>query len=126
MVSADVNNLPDKTNRESTASEDREVPILLISVGAKQVLTSWLLKERKCSKAGNDTIGPSSGMFSSVSFQWLSTHMPIKCSGTHKKMENIDELLGDLELKHCRGDKYENDWRYLSVTAFLVKRAFSR
>lgn len=31
-----------------------------------------------------------------------------------------------IESKSCLGDEFENDWRYLAVTAFLVKVAYSR
>ncbi|XP_048337417.2 uncharacterized protein LOC107426171 isoform X1 [Ziziphus jujuba] len=150
LISVDVTNLPNA----STEKEDNLV--LLISVGAKRVLTSWLLRNRKLDNNGEELSqqhrvsgnGISSDMSSSMSFQWLSTDMPPKYSGTNKLTKNVGEIIcglaqnvstinstgfgsespekGNTQLKSFIGDKCEDDWRYLAVTSFLVKCAGSR
>ncbi|GFZ04476.1 transducin family protein [Actinidia rufa] len=126
---------------------------LLISVGAKRVLTCWKqnnrirkFKEEAIAIGPDNGTGggykPSSGMSSSISFQWLSTDMPTKYCSTREIRENTDKEVNaenivvcdssyfsensKTESKSCLGDKFENDWRYLAVTAFLVKVAYSR
>lgn len=93
-------------------------PSLLISVGAKQVLTSWLLKTQFVSKrfgftnVKNDEIKSTLPWEpSSVNFQWLSTHMPQRTASLHKEHGKSSK---------CTVDKNGNDWRYLAVTGFLV------
>ncbi|KAK9266700.1 hypothetical protein L1049_007353 [Liquidambar formosana] len=159
IIATDVTSIPNVINRQNAASEDRVNPLLLISVGAKRVLTSWLLRNRRMdnneealddgtqNENGNG-FKPSAGMSSSLSFQWLSTDMPTKYSSSHKKTEKIEKIAGavndvscmkvdatsgpllpenrEMELKTCVGDDLENDWRYLAVTAFLVKGDDSR
>ncbi|KAL6008797.1 hypothetical protein ACLOJK_022023 [Asimina triloba] len=130
---------------------------LLISVGAKRVLTSWLLGNNSHKKAAPiqgavQTAGNMRGLeFQSMSFQWLSTHMPPKFasrSGGHKSIDNAIQLSGqgknasvietsstsaayisenqESRSKSSQDDQSENDWRYMAVTAFLVKSADSR
>ncbi|KAF8401230.1 hypothetical protein HHK36_012160 [Tetracentron sinense] len=141
----------------TAASENINNQLLLISVGAKRVLTSWLLRNSRVdnkeealddgplNKTGNN-LSPLSRELSSMSFQWLSTDMPAKFSSTHRT-ENTEEIIGqvenassmkaeatsihfakngEMESKSGLRDKYENDWRYLAVTAFLVKVADCR
>ncbi|KAM2685571.1 hypothetical protein FF1_047268 [Malus domestica] len=146
-------------NEKNAAAENRETPVLLISVGAKRVLTSWLLRSNKVNKKdeilsdqqhnitgnGNKVLSQES---SSMSFQWLSTDMPVKYSSNPKFPDNIGKKIGlagnvstedadagsrlvsskkgNMEFKSSVKDKYEDDWRYLAVTAFLVKCAGSR
>ncbi|OVA13542.1 WD40 repeat [Macleaya cordata] len=148
-----------KACRSDASPDDRDNQFLLISVGAKRVLTSWLLQNRR---SGNkeetlvndplmktvDKPNPLSRAFSSMSFQWLSTDMPSKFSSTYKRGENTQDDVGhgedasnkgsvapsrspftensELEFKSGLMDKNENDWRYLAVTAFLVKGADCR
>lgn len=137
---------------DNEATENRETPALLISVGAKRVLTSWLLRNRKVDKKeeivcdlqhdntgnGNTCLSPESP---SMSFQWLSTDMPAKYSSIQKVPKNIEKRVdqagdvsdgidaasekGNKELNLIK-DKYEDDWRYMAVTAFLVKCVNSR
>lgn len=152
IISADTIKLPDGRTVEHDSGQDKEYPFLLISVGAKRVLTSWLLRNRKLRnteetlangqhcEAGNES---SSEVSSSVSFQWLSTDMPPKYTNANKSMEttkkkidaaedtscmNADNVRedGKMQLKSCARDKCEDDWRYLAVTAFLVKCVGSR
>ena len=153
-IGADVTTMTNGINRQNVASEDREDFCLLISVGAKRVLTCWNQNNRiRKFKEEAITIGPdngtggsykpSSGMSSSISFQWLSTDMPTKYCSTREIQKNIDKEVNATEnivicdasyfpensktdSKSCLGDKFENDWRYLAVTAFLVKVAYSR
>ncbi|KAL1816485.1 hypothetical protein DCAR_0520886 [Daucus carota subsp. sativus] len=107
--------------------EDVDSPLLLISVGAKRVLTAWKQNLRKALPYGEDNKTKSdfsykSELSTSMPFKWLSTDMPIRSSnsrGNKNNTENMDSV--DL-----LGDKYENDWRYLAVTAFLVKSPDSR
>ncbi|CAN6706203.1 unnamed protein product [Malus baccata var. baccata] len=148
IVPSDTANI----NGKNAAAENRETPVLLISVGAKRVFTSWLLRSYKVNKKdetlsdqrhnitgnGNKVLLQES---TSMSFQWLSTDMPVKYSSNPKFPENVgndstaetnagSRLLssekGNIELKSSLKDKYEDDWRYLAVTAFLVKCAGSR
>uniref|UniRef100_A0A2P2JEI7 Transducin family protein n=1 Tax=Rhizophora mucronata TaxID=61149 RepID=A0A2P2JEI7_RHIMU len=155
----DITNLSDWKHGRSAPTDDKDNPVLLISVGAKRVLTSWLLRERtpeekekslvieEQNKDGNEYFHYS-GVSSLISFKWLSTDMPVKNSSTHGKAKDIGEMnaitenvsklktdaasrscllrKGDAKLQNCLYDKCEDDWRYLSVTAFLVKHTGSR
>ncbi|KAL7200223.1 hypothetical protein ACSBR1_032192 [Camellia fascicularis] len=155
-LAADVTNMPNGINRLNADLGHRENPCLLISVGAKRVLTCWKQKNRitkfkeeaSMTKPGDATgsgFKPSSRMFSPMSFQWLSTDMPNKYYSTCEIRENTEKVgtaenvVGSdaayaspfpearkIESKIYLGDKYENDWRYLAVTAFLVEVAYSR
>ncbi|XP_027188627.1 uncharacterized protein [Cicer arietinum] len=149
--------VPDRRSELDAADEDEDNPTLLISVGAKRVLTSWLLKHRRLnnkidyitdnqqnSKEVHDQF--LSRLSSSMTFQWLSTDMPTKYSTTHRYADNnvrkvaavaenvsnikIDaepgSLISERETVNLVRDKHEDDWRYLAVTAFLVKCAGSR
>ncbi|KAJ9187931.1 hypothetical protein P3X46_003342 [Hevea brasiliensis] len=159
IIPSDMTNLSDWRNKQSAFAEDRENPFLLISVGAKRVLTSWLLRNRMPDKKRNPFIEqeknkdgnaylPCISDSSSMSFKWLSTDMPTKNSTTHRKTKNIDKIggmtknvanmeidvksvsllqeKGETESKGFLDDKDEDDWRYLAVTAFLVKCTGSR
>ncbi|XP_030551812.1 uncharacterized protein LOC115756249 isoform X2 [Rhodamnia argentea] len=147
----DIENLP--KDLKGILMEDEHNPSLLISVGAKRVLTSWLLRRRKPDgieggvtdlrllDAKNGSLLSSAGS-STFSFQWLSTDMPVKYSVPSKKPGSIEKLIGvrdtnvrskpllpdneALLLKGSAGDKNEDDWRYLAVTAFLVRHFGSR
>ncbi|KAI9182295.1 hypothetical protein LWI28_023964 [Acer negundo] len=99
-----VNKIYEKINRQKADSEDKENPFLLISVGAKRVLTSWLLRNRKMDKVNetpdgqnHDRVGngyePSVRESSSLSFQWLSTDMPTKNSSIHGKTKEIEKMV---------------------------------
>ncbi|XP_039161352.1 WD repeat-containing protein 6 isoform X2 [Eucalyptus grandis] len=144
-----IENLPKDV--KGTLMEDECNPSLLISVGAKRVLTSWLLRRRKqdgkeddvtdLQEAENSSL-PSSAGSSTFSFQWLSTDMPVKYSVPSKKPGSIKKLIGvsdtnvrcksllpdseALQSKVSAVDKNEDDWRYLAVTAFLVRHSGSR
>lgn len=92
----------DSTNMPNGMTlEDGENPFLLISVGAKRVLTAWKQKFRMKNKMEEAlSNGPdngirnefhsSSGVSSSMSFQWLSTDMPTKSCSTHEKRNNME------------------------------------
>ncbi|PKA51529.1 Dynein assembly factor with WDR repeat domains 1 [Apostasia shenzhenica] len=135
------------------ALRSKHEPSLLISVGAKQVLTSWILRYKTANTVEKDLNGEpeespvsSKRAQSSISFQWLSTHLPPKYANPLRSMEEITETMivdkastiseGRLgpyipeyrKFKHNAPftDIYENDWRYLAVTAFLVKQVASR
>ncbi|CAK7348505.1 unnamed protein product [Dovyalis caffra] len=157
IIASDVTNLSDWRKIQNTSAGDIDNPFLLISVGAKRVLTSWLLRDRKLDKEhslfeqenienGNGYMPPS-GVSSSMSFKWLSTDMPPKYSSAHGKTKGLEKIRGitkyvdmntdatsrpfllekgERESKSSHDDKYEDDWRYLAVTAFLVKCAGSR
>ena len=157
IIASDLTNLSDWTKRQNTCAGDIDNPFLLISVGSKRVLTSWLLIDRNLDKENvfveqektenRNGYNPSSEVSSSMSFKWLSTDMPPKNSSAHGKTKvaekirgitkelnmNIDATSGPLllekgerESKISCDDKNEDDWRYLAVTAFLVKCAGSR
>ncbi|XP_027351575.1 uncharacterized protein LOC113862665 isoform X2 [Abrus precatorius] len=147
---------PDGGSELNAGLENKDNPTLLISVGAKRVLTSWLLKHRRLDNKGDlptDHQYKSQGfddkllsnLSSSMTFQWLSTDMPAKYSITPKIPENNLEKLGVAEnvsntniddrpgslisesgITNLIRDKHEDDWRYLAVTAFLVKCSGSR
>ncbi|CAL1398751.1 unnamed protein product [Linum trigynum] len=143
----------DQRNKQGVLAEDREEPFLLISVGAKRVLTSWMLRDRGSNEKqtslqeesanSGDVYMPTLGSSSPMSFKWLSTDMPARNSSTHRKGK-VDRKLGVdaesktsveinlasaastpekvvAESKLCYDDTCEDDWRYLAVTAFLVK-----
>ncbi|KAL8150342.1 hypothetical protein V2J09_020150 [Rumex salicifolius] len=102
------------------ASENFEHPCLLISVGAKRVLTSWLLRttvnnEMESANGIHDVSGCLESYpedLASISFKWLSTDMPTRSGHNHNNIER------------CHSD--DNDWRFLAVTAFLLKIPTSR
>ncbi|PRQ45090.1 putative transcription factor WD40-like family [Rosa chinensis] len=153
ILPSDMTGIPNIRTANNGTTENRETPTLLISVGAKRVLTSWLLRSRKVDKKeeivrdpqhdntgnGNTCLSPESP---SMSFQWLSTDMPAKYSSIQKVPTNIEKRAdqagdadgkddaasekGNKDLNSCIKDKYEDDWRYMAVTAFLVKCANSR
>ena len=149
-IPADVTHMPNGTERQPATWDDRENPFFIISVGAKRVITSWVLRTCMIDDKGeaSDRVQERTGTgFPSMSFQWLSTDMPTKYSGIRKKAEDLENLVGttkastvtidaesrsvfperkEMQLRTCAGDIYENDWRYLAVTAFLVKDPVSR
>ncbi|WCJ22639.1 Transducin family protein / WD-40 repeat family protein [Euphorbia peplus] len=151
IISSDRSNLYDWRSKQ----EERDNPFLLISVGAKRVLTSWLLRDRGLDKKAHPLIEHDGdgneymahmGASSSMSFKWLSTDMPAKNSSTLRKAKNMEKIgglneniagmeaeaksrsplqeQGETELKSSPND--EDDWRYMAVTAFLVKCTGSR
>ncbi|KAG6619439.1 uncharacterized protein LOC122317079 isoform X2 [Carya illinoinensis] len=154
IVASEDTNIPDGRSRQTAGAGSGENPFLLISVGAKRVLTSWLLRNRKhkeetvdqqYGETGN-SCKPSSGESSSMSFQWLSTDMPARYSSSDYYPEEMEKVVsatenvhgtkvgarsffrgkGKMDITSGFGDKYEDDWRYLAVTAFLVKCPDSR
>ncbi|XP_065859842.1 uncharacterized protein [Euphorbia lathyris] len=152
IISSDISSLYDGRSKQ----EKIDNPFLLISVGAKRVLTSWLLRDRGLDKKAHPLIeqgdhnenGYMAHMdaSSSMSFKWLSTDMPAKNSSTLRKAKNMEKIRRlneniasietegksrsplqeqrDAESKSSLKD--EDDWRYLAVTAFLVKCTGSR
>lgn len=154
IISSYTTNLCNGKGELDAAIEDKDNPILLISVGAKRVLTSWILKNRRLenkkaipvdqqynSRDNNQLL---STLSSSITFQWLSTDMPAKYASTHKIPENdVKKVVESSENASTKIDarsespmpergmdfireKHEDDWRYLAVTAFHVKCAGSR
>ncbi|KAM0015733.1 putative transcription factor WD40-like family [Helianthus debilis subsp. tardiflorus] len=110
--------------KQGTDLDDQEDQFLLISVGAKRVVTAWKRKSASTPK-------------SEMLFQWLSSDLPNRKGGTKlngsKKVEtngNVNNVSIDKPLPEntevCGNDGNENDWRYLAVTAFLVKISGSR
>ncbi|XWS76708.1 hypothetical protein CRYUN_Cryun01aG0201000 [Craigia yunnanensis] len=154
VIASDVCGMPGLEKEQNATSDGKQNPCLLVSVGAKRVLTSWLLRNRTLDEKEELYPGqehnrcetgykPTVKQCSSMSFRWLSTDMPIKSpsTGGREKIvstaKNVSSLnndaktrstfteKGETESKTCMG-KYEDDWRYLAVTAFLVKCAGSR
>lgn len=114
----------DAVDKQRTDLDDQEDQFLLISVGAKRVITAWKRQIISTPK-------------SEMSFQWLSSDLPNRKGGTNlnglKKAEtngNLDNVSVDRlppeNAEVCCNDGNENDWRYLAVTAFLVKISGSR
>ncbi|XP_047083336.1 WD repeat-containing protein 6-like [Lolium rigidum] len=115
--------------------ENEETTFLLISVGSKQVLTTWILQpriaeNRQVCSGGLDLDSKQSSECSdsgdsAVTFQWLSTHMPPKLTTNRLKAghvkQNFEEGNSSAQPNLAIMDQMENDWRYLSVTAFLLK-----
>ncbi|XP_028791484.1 uncharacterized protein LOC114747332 [Neltuma alba] len=156
IISSRATNLCDERGEPNAAIEDQDNPILLISVGAKRVLTSWILKNRRLDNKKDIPVDQQytsdgndgefwSNFSSSLTFQWLSTDMPAKYASTRKNPENdakkvvesaenaydakIDVKPGSLLPERAMDlvrDKHDDDWRYLAVTAFHVKCAGSR
>ncbi|XP_019422178.1 PREDICTED: uncharacterized protein LOC109331864 [Lupinus angustifolius] len=142
-ISSYTDDVSDAKGDLNAADEEKDNPTLLISVGAKRVLTSWVLKNRRpeTDHQYNSKEVDESSLLGSMTFQWLSTDMPAKYSTTHKYpvsdvdngvIENVSNNAKPQSPFSERGmmnlvrDKYEDDWRYLAVTAFLVKCASSR
>ncbi|KAI3693829.1 hypothetical protein L1987_76782 [Smallanthus sonchifolius] len=111
-------------NKQGTDLDDQEDLFLLISVGAKRVITAW---KRKCISTPK----------SEMSFQWLSSDLPHRKTSTNLNGSKKNETTGKLsnvsidklppeKTEVCCNDDNENDWRYLAVTAFLVKISGSR
>ncbi|CAK9145271.1 unnamed protein product [Ilex paraguariensis] len=158
VIAPDLESMPNGTYRRSMTSEDQENPFLLISVGAKRVITAWKRKFDMTSKKKEDLFaGPDTGTekgvhfseeFSLMSFQWISTNMPTRNCSIRGKGQNIEKEVEtaenicsknadatseshfsedrEMDSKPCLVDKYEDDWRHLAVTAFLVKVFGSR
>ena len=81
--------MPGLEKGQNATSDSKQNPCLLVSVGAKRVLTSWLLRNRTLDEKGEIFPGqkhnrcetgykPTVKQCSSMSFRWLSTDMPIK------------------------------------------------
>lgn len=152
LISSNGTITPDAKDTQESDLDDREDPVLLISAGAKRVLTSWLQKHRKLEKIANACLHHNakgscepSGFPTSISFKWLSTDMPTKNSTSRRNSFNTmqDEATTgssinpdaeskslqekeELSLTSCSVEKYEDDWRYMAVTGFLVKHFNSR
>ncbi|WRX08182.1 WD40 repeat - like 5 [Theobroma cacao] len=154
IIASDVSSLPGLEKGQNATSDSKQNPCLLVSVGAKRVLTSWLLRNRRLDEkegiyAGENHNGCVTGyestvkQWSSLSFRWLSTDMPTKSPTGGRNYivstaKNVSSLNNDAKTssifpekqetksKTFPGNKYEDDWRYLAVTAFLVKCAGSR
>ncbi|CAN4112818.1 unnamed protein product [Withania somnifera] len=128
----DANDTPESVNSEKWFLDDPEDCSLLISVGAKRVVTAW---KQKCNIKNDLNFY---GSLSSASFQWLSTDMPTR-DRNHGKQQNNKKVSGTVEnggsfcsedkrsySEPCIPDICENDWRYLAVTAFLVQVSGTR
>ncbi|XP_020590632.1 uncharacterized protein LOC110031650 isoform X2 [Phalaenopsis equestris] len=126
-------------------------PTLLISVGAKQVLTSWILcyqtadhtDEHLDVRELENTYCSSNCKHSSICFQWLATHSPSKYASPRRRLGKLPDATEhrnasdakpvasivenrEQNSNYASMDMHENDWRYLAVTAFLVKHVDSR
>lgn len=155
IIASDPSNMPGLEKRQDATSDSKQNPCLLVSVGAKRVVTAWLLRNRGQDEKEEIHPGQKLDNFetgyietvkqcSSMSFRWLSTDMPVKnpSSGGRAKIvtatKNVSSLTnsaitisnctekGETESTTCLGNKHEDDWRYLAVTAFLVKCSGSR
>uniref|UniRef100_A0A0D9VNJ7 Uncharacterized protein n=1 Tax=Leersia perrieri TaxID=77586 RepID=A0A0D9VNJ7_9ORYZ len=122
-------------NSDEILVKNKESIFLLISVGSKQVLTTWVLQPKVAenrhvcssgldvdSKRSSESTGHGD---SAMTFQWLSTHMPPKLTNRLKTgyVKQNDEERNSSMVQHNQVimDQLENDWRYLSVTAFLLE-----
>ncbi|KAL3380551.1 hypothetical protein AABB24_000941 [Solanum stoloniferum] len=136
----DANDVHESVKSEKWFLKDPEDCSLLISVGAKRVVTAWKQKSKmriredgtldtECNIKNDLHFHGSS---SSASFQWLSTDMPTRERNNgkqqNKKVSGTVENGGSFSSEDkrsysesCLPDIFENDWRYLAVTAFLVQ-----
>ncbi|KAB2052554.1 hypothetical protein ES319_A12G129200v1 [Gossypium barbadense] len=155
IIPSVVSSTPGLEKGQNDTSDGKQNPCLLVSVGAKRVLTTWLLRNRSLDEEEEiypeqklnrceTRCKPTVKQCSSMSFRWLSTNMPIRSpsmEGREKTVSaanKISSLDSDAKTgstfiekegtksKTCLVNKYEDDWRYLAVTAFLVKCAGSR
>jgi hypothetical protein len=120
--------------------ENKDETLLLISVGSKQVLTTWILQPRienaQVCLNGLDVDSKQSSKNSesgdlAMSFQWLTTHMPPKLTRNRLKAGHIKQSGEEGSFSAVQPnmgvmDPMENDWRYLSVTSFLLKHPVLR
>ncbi|KAG8095826.1 hypothetical protein GUJ93_ZPchr0013g35650, partial [Zizania palustris] len=117
-------------NSDDILIKKKDSIFLLISVGSKQVLTTWVLQPKVAENRHTCLSGldvhtkQSSGHGDpALTFQWLSTHMPPKLDNRlktgHVKVEEGGSSM--LQPNQDIVDQLENDWRYLSVTAFLLE-----
>jgi hypothetical protein len=120
---------------------EKDETFLLISVGSKQVLTTWILQPRNaenrqvCS-SGLDIYSKQKSknlenVDSAMSFQWLTTHMAPKLPRNGLKSGHIKQSIEEGNSSVVQPnmdvmDHMENDWRYLSVTAFHLKHPVLR
>ncbi|CAL4920368.1 unnamed protein product [Urochloa decumbens] len=126
---------------DDIAVENKDKTFLLISVGSKQVLTTWILQPR-IAESGQACLSSldvdskqspqnlESGDLA-MSFQWLTTHMPPKLTRNRLKEGHIKQSGQEGNSSAVQPDMgvmdhMENDWRYLSVTAFLLKHSVLR
>ncbi|KAA3462396.1 putative WD repeat-containing protein isoform X1 [Gossypium australe] len=154
IIPSDVSSTPGLEKGQNDTSDGKQNPCLLVSVGAKRVLTTWLLRNRSLNeeeeiypeqKLNRRETGckPTVKQCSSMSFRWLSTNMPIRSPSMEGREKTVsaankissldsDAKTGSTFIEKegtkstCLVNKYEDDWRYLAVTAFLVKCASSR
>ncbi|KAG9444066.1 hypothetical protein H6P81_015406 [Aristolochia fimbriata] len=105
-------------NIEHPSKDSQDCQMLLISVGAKQVLTSWALRKEGNQK--KDLFSMASQNLENIAFKWLSSHMPPKFSSSRKNLKTV-EMKQEVASKLVVWEHNENDWRYLAVTAFLVR-----
>lgn len=118
-------------NSDDTLVKNKDNISLLISVGSKQVLTTWVLQPKVaenrhiCSSGLDVDSKQSLNGDSAMTFQWLSTHMPPKLTNRLKtgnvKNNNEEGDSSVMQPNQFIVDQLENDWRYLSVTAFLLE-----
>nr|CAB3497306.1 unnamed protein product [Digitaria exilis] len=119
---------------DEVSVENKAETFLLISVGSKQVLTAWILQPRiekgqVCLNGLDVNSKQSSKNLESgdlgMSFRWLTTHTPPKLAGNRLKASHIKQSGEEGNSSVVQPnlgvmDHMENDWRYLSVTAFLL------
>ncbi|KAG6412590.1 hypothetical protein SASPL_125273 [Salvia splendens] len=155
----DPSNIRNVVYRQTGIVNGRD-PFILISVGAKRVVTAWkqtvtTIKNRVDAISSemnknneNNSSDSSAATMSSLSFQGLSTDMPLRHNSNMKRQDsnNVSETPEDGIVTasnaipcesvspECRNtepnlypvDNFDNDWRYLDVTAFIVREAGSR
>lgn len=123
-----------KCTYQSSANSYKD-QYLLISVGSKQVLTTWVLQNSIEGQSSKNTSDHPKNHSSSVSFQWLATHMPQKFANCRKSVGKSMAMSDEGSSSTIQSDQLsalsstnqmDNDWRYLAVTAFLLKHADSR
>ena len=134
---------------QNTVEERTQAPLLLLSVGAKEVLTCWLLEWGNDSDSKNASIDKGNSVTArstshgiidpieeipveqSLSSKWLTSYTPPRTSHpseskeitpkSNNGQESIEKRLGKPDREGSRrGVKEDDDLRFLAVTAFSV------
>lgn len=134
---------------QNTVKERTQDPLLLLSVGAKEVLTCWLLEWGNDSDSKNASIDKGNSITTrstshgivdpieeipveqSLSSKWLTSYTPPRTSHPSKSKEitpdpnNVQDSIQNRSEKpnsegSRRGVKEDDDLRFLAVTAFSV------
>ncbi|KAK4406885.1 WD repeat-containing protein 6 [Sesamum angolense] len=114
--------MPNVVYRQNGTSEDRD-PFILISVGAKRVVTAWKQMIIMSNKGVDSVCICVKRQYTK---EVLETDEDLSTTSDSVPIEQLPSRCRKKEANLCPEDDLENDWRYLDVTAFLVKECGSR